>query len=87
MVEASQAAAAASAAYQAQVEVATRDLERARAARAKAVSAARNEANAFYSKNPAAAAVVCLPDERVQVANAARASVHSSATSGGRDPM
>ena len=87
MIEAAQAAAAASAAYQAQVDAAEKRLAASRDARRKAVAAAKDETHAYYKANPDAAGAVCLPDERVRVQNKARRGIHSSATSGGRDPL
>ncbi len=87
MIEAAQAAAAASAAYQAQVDDAARDLANARVARRKALQTAQEAKDAYYKANPDAAGVVCLPDDRVRVQNKARRGIHSSAASGGRNPL
>lgn len=87
MIEAAEAAAAASAAYQAQVDDAAKQLAASGAARRKAIQTARAETHAYYKANPAAAGVVCLPDDRVQAQTKARARIHSSATSGGRDSL
>jgi hypothetical protein len=86
-IEATIAAAEAARAYQAQLEVAERDLARARETRRKAVATAKDEARAYYQANPDAAGTVCLSPDRVRVQAEARSRVHSSATSGGRDRM
>jgi hypothetical protein len=86
-IEATLAAAEASRAYQAQLEVAARDLAQARAVRTKAVQKAKDESRAYYQANPDAAGAVCLSPDRVRVQNEARGRVHTSATSGGRNAL
>lgn len=68
--------------WRATADKAARDLAEARA-RAGAVKETRtHEVRTYYRDRPVAAAVECLPDERVRAANSARAAIHS-ATAGG----
>ncbi|MFA7585047.1 MAG: hypothetical protein WCY11_02465 [Novosphingobium sp.] len=68
--------------WRAKADAATIALAEARAAAEHITERTTHEMRTYYRDRPAAAAVECLPVERVRAANDSRAAIHSGAAGG-----